>query len=89
MHFPSMISLVSPDFACGGRRTANGTNEDDAKLGSFLVNDDADAGALTSDTDKAFRNMSIDHRLGISPDFLSLATIRAYASHNLRSSLAY
>ena len=45
IHFPSMLSLESPNFVCGGRRTANGTNDDDAKLGFFLGNDAADAEA--------------------------------------------
>ena len=60
MQSPSCSPWGSPDFAGGGRRSTN------AKLGSFIGDNAADAGASTSDN--AFRNLAIDHRAGRSPD---------------------
>ena len=88
---PSVLSLGSPDFA-GGAMSGKGEKQ---QAGGDPFSSEASAivapkSSSTSQTiDEAFHNLAISHNLGQSPDVLSHAAIRAYALHDLNSSLAY
>jgi len=88
---PSMLSLGSPDFA-GGATTAGRGQGNQATVGDPFSSKASAVKASPSDSqtiDEAFRNLALTHNLGQSPDVLSHAAIRAYALHDLYSSLAY
>jgi len=88
---PSMLSLGSPDFA-GGATTAGRGPGNQATDGDPFSSKASAVKTSPSDSqtiDEAFRNLALTHNLGQSPDVLSHAAIRAYALHDLHSSLAY
>ncbi|KAL7531169.1 hypothetical protein ACHAXR_003880, partial [Thalassiosira sp. AJA248-18] len=85
---PSMLSLGSPDFAGGAATAGRAGGNQQAAPPSFTV-DAKKSHSISQTIDEAFRNLSIHHNLGTSPDVLSHAAIRSYSAHDLRSALAY
>ncbi|KAL7550818.1 hypothetical protein ACHAWF_014060 [Thalassiosira exigua] len=80
---PSMLSLGSPDFAGGAVGGGGG------KAPDLSAPEGSSPRRPSRTVDDAFRNLALRHNLGRSPDVLSHAAIRSYASHDLRSALAY
>ena len=85
---PSMLSLGSPDFA-GGATGREGQDQQQAIAVEDQLFAAKQATSISQTVDDAFRNLSIHHNLGTSPDVLAHAAIRSYSAHDLRSALEY
>ena len=83
-----MLSLGSPDFA-GGAATGEGNKATTSLPTDPFAKLAAVRNSISQTVDEAFRSLTTRHNLGKSPDILSHAAIRSYATHDLRSALAY
>mmetsp|Transcript_34018 Transcript_34018/g.71558 ORF Transcript_34018/g.71558 Transcript_34018/m.71558 type:complete len:1178 (+) Transcript_34018:23-3556(+) len=86
---PSMLSLGSPDFAGGAAPDRGGGGTNDATAGLTQNPFVKKANSISQTVDEAFHSLATCHNLGKSPDILAHAAIRSYATHDLRSALAY